>query len=584
MRDPIKEAIRRVTAGEIEPVASHEVDPDQVSDMLRFNTYAYSEQQVGLPHFRVIDPKSGIAIGTFTPGTNKSVNMHAAWAAARESRNAGTMIRIATGVIKSGTDAAAKMEETVREYKHESIRDMSLIGITFENISMTSAAKLFYLLRVAAGQEKSTRYQGGFGERALVPLNNTLSYDLNESARNQIETDFKLLGDEAMRFYAQYTEPVQRILRDIFSPADNEQEKSLKLRTLDCVSFWLPMAVETGMVLFTSIQHWQRVVAYLRGSEIQSDVLLGEQIQYLLNPPKEVAEKLNYVPEAGELLKYTEPTHTFQWNLENVKTLLKKQRVSSLPGHVEVSRHESEVVNKEDKTAKVDAIVVRQILSAIFSHAEFLQVDRLAKSIRHLWKDIISTMGTSLTRFNPTDEVMAITTMNVTVETSMAAVRDLSRHRALARFITMPIFQRKAMSYFDVVAEIKRGFVLPLHVTELEEMKDINTSMTADLKAYYEKILSFAETVLQLLGDNADYSFILGLLPLAHRTQLTMHGDPKTWHYMIDLRTAVGGRIDYRLLVSQMGKSLIKRYPIFQNFFVIHPVDIRSKEEFYGRS
>jgi|GEM_PF-2687310 len=575
----IDEAFKRITAGEVEP--------DQVVKGDRFSISAYSADKVGLPHIRVTDKVSGLIIGTFTPGTDKSFNMFQAWIAARHSRSAESTLQIAQDAIEKGVDAGAKMQQTVEAYGHESVRDMSYIGVSFENIPIDLAAKLFYATRIHSGQEKSTRYQRKFGLRSLVPLDAALPEETSAEVIEETSEAYRIIGDVAMELYAKYKELIVDKLGRIFIPSNREEHLAVELRALDCVSFFLPQAVETGMVLFTTIQHWQRLIAHLKGSEIRRDVLLGEQLEYLLNPPEEVAQQLNYIPEAGTLLKHTKPFTSFHNTFREVVAYLRENNIIATTKREIIGVHSQRVVRMPHRN-KEDIIIrslVFQFLSEVFPSIEYKDVIKIFNKITLIKRrGIISLLTKGYDRFKPLDEIMAVTAMQSTVETSMAVVRDLNRHRAQARYIRIPIFQGRALTYEMLQGEIAKGFILPVHMTHLREMKEIKEGMIKDLEDYYAQVEAFALWLFEKHGNTIDYSFVHALLPMAHRTQLTMHGDPKTWFYTIAQRTAVGGRIDYRILVEQMAENLARDQTFPRDFFPINRVDPQSRDQFYGRS
>ena len=82
-----------------------------------------------------------------------------AYLGARYSRSADSIVDIASEIIKSGTDAAERLEQIFAGYGHKSVGDMADLFVCIENVPMLTMMKIFYMNSVIAGQERSTRYQ-----------------------------------------------------------------------------------------------------------------------------------------------------------------------------------------------------------------------------------------------------------------------------------------------------------------------------------------------------------------------------------------------------------------------------------------
>ncbi|MGZ3646627.1 MAG: hypothetical protein ACXVCM_22580, partial [Ktedonobacteraceae bacterium] len=74
------------------------------------------------------------------------------------------------------------------------------------------------------------------------------------------------------------------------------------------------------------------------------------------------------------------------------------------------------------------------------------------------------------------------------------------------------------------------------------------------------------------------------LLPLAHRVDLWMHGDPKQAAYLTAQRSRPGGHINYRSLAYEANQLLAKSDPYLSGMQLSKKPDPSSREEFFDRS
>ena len=129
-----------------------------------------------------------------------------------------------------------------------------------------------------------------------------------------------------------------------------------------------------------------------------------------------------------------------------------------------------------------------------------------------------------------------------------------------------------------------RGFGLPLYLTAVPEFAKLAQRFEDDLKDYYKRLFDFVDNVQSKYGSSIDYSFVLNLLPLAHQTDIWMHGDPKQFLYLTHLRVRNGGHINYRDLAYRANKLIAGSDSYLSGLMLDKNPDPASREELFDRS
>ena len=121
-------------------------------------------------------------------------------------------------------------------------------------------------------------------------------------------------------------------------------------------------------------------------------------------------------------------------------------------------------------------------------------------------------------------------------------------------------------------------------MTDVAAFAEHKTAFEQALVAYYTKLQMFLEKVAASYQDSIDYGFVLNLLPLAHRVDLWMHGDPKQAAYLTAQRSRPGGHINYRSLAYEANQLLIMNDSYLSGMQLSRKPDPTSREEFFDRS
>ncbi len=133
---------------------------------------------------------------------------------------------------------------------------------------------------------------------------------------------------------------------------------------------------------------------------------------------------------------------------------------------------------------------------------------------------------------------------------------------------------------------LSTGFGLPLYLTEIPEMAEIRASFEGALKGLYGGIERFMSTFKDVVDKDSDHGPVLRrLLPLAHRVELRMHGDPKQGFYMPHLRWRPGGHINYTTQAWDAATHLARSDPYLSGLVPdgARP-DPTSRDLFFDRS
>jgi hypothetical protein len=170
------------------------------------------------------------------------------------------------------------------------------------------------------------------------------------------------------------------------------------------------------------------------------------------------------------------------------------------------------------------------------------------------------------------------------MESFLGELRDLNRHRAWGRFFPLPLVFGERMTKETMAQIIARGFGLPLYLTDVAAFAEHKAAFEQDLVAYYTKLQMFLDKVSASHQDTIDYGFVLNLLPLAHRVDLWMHGDPKQAAYFTAQRSRPGGHINYRSLAYEANQLLAESDTYLYGILLSKKPDPSSKEEFFDRS
>jgi hypothetical protein len=163
-------------------------------------------------------------------------------------------------------------------------------------------------------------------------------------------------------------------------------------------------------------------------------------------------------------------------------------------------------------------------------------------------------------------------------------LRDFVRHRAWGRFGSLPLVHGLTITKDTMEQILAKGFGLPLYLTEVKRFSKLKESFTKDLRSYYKKLYAFMRKFALGNKDHKDFSFMINLLPMAHRCELFMHGNPKQAFYFTHLRVRYGGHINYRTLAFEANQLIARSDPSLGGLLLTKKPNPKSKLEFFDRS
>ncbi len=569
--------------------AKTEIHPENEYIVGSYRWFTYSADLTGLRLICIEDLTTGTVTTTTIANPTKRTAAHKAWAGARQSRAAGMPWEILHEMGEKGVDPDQKLEEMFRGYGHASVGDMARLTVDFGKIPMHLCLALFHEGSLNSGQEKSTRYQAAFGKAILHPLRHYVPESLPKEELEDLEKEYQSFGIESLELFAKHRAVLLRAFEQYYQ-ADTtkpDQRSALTSRVLDCVRYFLLFGQWSGMSFETSARDWSRIIAELKASPLAYYQKIAVQIEKLLAPTKEEEEALDYKAEAPGLIRHTAPLFTANRNLHALKQFLEKQTdllqsvsiYSGSPEHMNQRVSLIEPLYTEgDRLAASYALLLwpglerQQLLNWIHT-----QVSETKKAISAI---IFSghTNYCELPGFGRT------TRMTLVMESFLGELRDLNRHRAWGRFFPLPLVFGERLTKETIAQIIARGFGLPLYLTDIEAFAEHKAAFEQDLIAYYTKLQMFLEKVSALYQDTIDYGFVLNLLPLAHRVDLWMHGDPKQAAYLTAQRSRPGGHINYRSLAFEANQLLARNDPYLSGMQLSKKPDPSSRAEFFDRS
>ncbi|WKZ29822.1 MAG: FAD-dependent thymidylate synthase [Candidatus Dojkabacteria bacterium] len=548
--------------------------------------YLAENGEVPVNLFQLRDKETGVTVSTTTERNAGRTASVRAWTAARHSREPGNILYIMRQVVHENVDSAGRLEKFAINYGENSIADLAEVYVDLENISMVQAMRLFHMTQVHAGQEKSTRYQIGFGKKPLVPLQNSLAREqFTPEQWDTINTEYQRLGEIALDMFHRNYDRASDALALHYSPQGTKEDKTLQMRAMDCARFFFLFGQRTGMSKKATARTWSIVIAELKASELDSDVRLGEQLQRLLAPDELTEEKLGYVAEAPSLVKHTEADTQFHENLTVLEDFLRTetdffQAVSIATDFRGERKLGVKVVGGEYTTSEK---MIAQYILTLHPNASLSQT---LSWVTTLSIDQKRAIGSIIFNGHTDHEQLpqqAVTSEHMVIYYAPIGInRDFNRHRAMGRFTPLPTLYGKAMDYHQAHQILSRGYILPYHLTHIPELAEVRDQFREDMEQYYQEVYNFLETVHEACPNITDYSFLINLLPLGHATPFVMHTDPKKAHYFTRLRVKVGGQADYRYLCAQTGTAIAKSDPILSPMDIPDP-DLLSREAFFGR-
>ncbi|HYA98588.1 MAG TPA: hypothetical protein VED37_00060 [Ktedonobacteraceae bacterium] len=569
--------------------AKTDIQPEREYIVDSYRWFTYPADLTGLRLICIEDLSTDTITTTTISNPTKRTAAHKAWAGARQSRAKGMPWDIMHEMGEKGVDPDQKLEEMFRGYGHASVGDMARLTVDFGKIPMHLCLALFHEGSINSGQEKSTRYQTAFGKAILHPLRLYIPEGLSNEELEDFEKEYQSFGIESLELFAKHRINLLHAFEEYYriDTTQPDQRNALTSRVLDCVRYFLLFGQWSGMSFETSARDWSRIIAELKASPLTYYQKVAVQIEKLLAPTKVEEETLDYKAEAPGLIRHTNPLFTANRNLHALKQFLEEQTdmLQSIP----ICNRSPECVDQH--VSFIEPLYTEgDRLAATYALLLWpgLERDPLLNWIHtqdnETKKSISTIIFSGHSNYDELPGFARTTRMTLVMESFLGELRDLNRHRAWGRFFPLPLVFGEKLTRKTLEQIIARGYGLPLYLTDIAAFAEHREGFEEDLATYYSRLQTFLDKVSALYQDTIDYGFALNLLPLAHRVDLWMHGDPKQATYLTAQRSRPGGHINYRSLAYDANQLIAKSDPYLSGIKLAKRPDPSSQEEFFDRS
>lgn len=550
-----------------------------------FHWFYFNEHQTGLPLIALEDLKTGLTVSTIlSVGEQRNAALKA-WSGARQSRAPGTPWEIMSEIVEKNVNSDQKMTDMVNGYGHASVGDMASLQVDLTNVPMHLCFNLFNISSINSGQEKSTRYQSKFGGAILHPLKNYLGELLDDRDKSAAEIEYAKFGELSLANFAKYKEIATTAFSNFFKP-EATQKNSLDSRVLDTVRSFLLFGQLGGMSFETTARDFSRIIGELKSSPVSYYQSAGMLIENILAPSTDIEQKIGFKAEAPGLIRHTNPSPIANQNLSALKDFLQSKNFGHgiYPNSTFRGQQSQDMKYVGREYSEMDKVVTQYILTLYPGYdwqTVLKQVSNMNSNIKPKISEIIFRNHSNYNELPPIDRT---TSMTLVMEAALGEIRDLNRQRALGRFIPLPAVYGLPMTADTAYQVLGNGYVLPLYVTDVPQLTKIGRDMTVDMNKYYSEVYKFVGMMERKFGDGIDYSFVMNLLPMAHKFNFWMHADPKQAVYMPDRRVKPGGHINYRDLAYLSNQLIADSDQFFSALRFDKRPDPANREEFFDRS
>jgi len=585
------------------------------SKLAYFNFTITKEADTDLQIVCLSDSRTGFKVKTALANPARQTPSIMAFAAARYSRSDASVEDILRDIKKSGKNAQQKLANIFKNYGHASVADMAQLFVYIENVPQLYATKFFYQTSLGGGQERSTRYQdfGNLQPESIYKYLNQGQPSSTTSSKPSKDTQihgrsegksgdqicllnqkFVYLQQLSLKFYQKWTQRLTQKYAQVYDV--NQQKKSeasaLTARVFDTSRYFLLNGIcnRTSLGWITSAREWARIISTLKAEEDIQLTYLAEQLEYLLAPDPEEAQKIGYLPEAPDLIRYTKADETTGNNLHRLKQFLESTELVSIAGPDHGFNSNPNFYHNFLKNQPLEVKAFGQgytasqkvVAQAILSIYPSLQEDYLFKWLKNLSKDTQRAIGEiafeGFDHHRQMGSQFRVNLKTFLLNCSIAETRDLNRHRAWGRFIP-------ALSIQDNYEEILQdGYLLPLYLTQNPQLAEDKKLFEADLCFYYQELKNFIDEAKNFAGFPK--SLFLQLLPFANNMKMWLHGSIKETSYITNLRVRPGGHINYRHLAYIISQKATDKDPLLQSLNLSQDrlPNPNSKQEFLDRS
>ncbi len=511
-------------------------------------------KDTGIRLFSVKNPHNGFLLTFAEFNPDFDVHVSVAWTGARTSRSDDPYNQIFQEVmdlVQSDPKAAAeKIEKFGLNYGHSSILGMVPIFLFINNIPIEMPFWLFNHTSIGDGQELSSRYVN-FKDLSITDIVKFVDFEkLKLEERELVRKKWIELQEKAVGNYEKWKEKVRdRYIKQFMDDDQNIKipESTLTARVLDIARMWIPIGATTSMCLLGNLRMWNEFIKKLKETGEKEYIELADQIKYLLQL-KETDEGKDIQANLSGLVKHTDPKFIIQNNLDDLKTYL--EDFPNFHNFLLNARKNSREYVTETNVTKVESVSVGEILvmQYILVLYPFLDEAEILAFLRTLTAEVKKKLGEIILNNHNQFDLMGnmgdVRGDVYIVETAIAYLRDLNRHRANGRMITM-------LETEDVNSLIDNGFNKNYQLMETEGLKDLLPEWESDAEEYYND-LRYLHDLLSEKFPEVNLSFLRKLFPLGHQTKMHFSAPITQWNYLLNLRSTGGNDFGNRNIVYKI--------------------------------
>ena len=489
----------------------------------------------------ILHKGTNIKVTTLVPNPEIQFASISSYLGARYSRSSSDVKSILKDIEAKQIDSDKRLG-TILSYGHASVADMAEVPIYIEDVPMYMAFKLFYIIPNLAGQERSTRYQD------FTKLN--VYFDDSKKVAHVKEAYLKYIQNSLDRVDEVYNESI-RTFTELYEPTTKDEIAAIKARSFDVARAFIPMGVNTSLMITTSVRNWANCISQLLSSPSSLNTQVGALLLNLLKGTQTLKEQ-GYIPQAPELVKYVSSSKK---PLEQVLA----EHPSSEPFQY--------LLNSRDKYKGIHTSATGAMLEHRMSKLGYIV------SGYHSFYESLAQFN----RHNQAGNILQQGAYNIKDVIDLGSLRDVNRHRSLERFI--PYLHDVYLSTLST----------SISFAPFRYLQNIQLDQRYDL-VVEEALYEFSAFKREINEDSEldDYSkqlliklsFVLGM-----SVYYELGGSIDDWQYFCDLRRRPGGHIEYRLLAQDIAKKIVYHDNCFEGLFANQTkVNALSKEQFYDRS
>jgi thymidylate synthase ThyX len=529
----------------------------------------------------VLDKRTGYWVRTALPNHGKQTASIMAFAGARYSRSDLSAHDLFKEIKDSGKNANEKLATIFRNYGHASVADMAMLFAYIENIPEYYAVTFFYETSIGGGQQRSTRYQD-FSNSKIAELEEYLDKDrVDKEEYKQINKKFKKLQEDALSNYRKYVDILTQKYTKVYEVDTNDKRHTgaLTARVFDSARYFLPngTCLKTSLAWITPAREWARLISVFKSHKDRNLNYLGEQLEVLFAPETSFAEEFGYTPEAPDLIRHTSADETTESNLSELEKFL-EENMHNPKFNKKFQFHEVSTELMDVKLSGASKVIVQNALSVLPTLDYKWFVKWLRKLEPEKRKELSRIIFNNFNHHKQMGNQFRVNEYSFVLNSSIAEIRDLNRHRAWGRFVPM----LSLVSNYESM--LNEGYTLPAYLYLNEKLSDVRQDFERDLLNYYSDLRRFIKLA-QKYSWFPRY-LVLQLLPFGHIMKSYFHASPKEISYMTKLRVRPGGHINYRILAYQIADEASKTEEFMQFIKLTdeEKPDATSSKEFLDRS